>query len=75
MREKYYEPDPFRMNDRRIKVCNDLRSSLGISLIKQKERNCLRCSSSFVSESNGHRMCSNCRGMTDDLDPVSIVFR
>jgi hypothetical protein len=40
---------------------NYMRQKNGMTKIKPKERNCLKCDKKFVSHSMSNRLCVNCR--------------
>lgn len=44
---------------------NRARRVLGISEIIPKERRCLKCDVSFLSEDFGNRMCGQCRNLRE----------
>lgn len=44
-----------------LKKANAVRRQLGLTLLKEKSRSCLRCNLMFLSEGSHHRMCKTCR--------------
>lgn len=45
-----------------LRVINQFRKSQGLSLIKPKNRLCLKCERYFYSENITNRLCLNCKG-------------
>lgn len=71
-KRKYYPRNRTDMLDfygvNNLSEVNRARRVNGMSEIVPKERKCLRCEKEFMSEDNGHRMCTLCRTVTRGWD-------
>lgn len=64
---KYYIPvaqrkiEEWRHTENKLTEISKFRKVMRMSQVIQKQRSCLGCDVSFVSESSGNRLCHSCR--------------